>query len=133
MQQILAPKSPGLPFSDWNLTPLSTSSTLICSTESALLSEKQKRLNVFSVSLNWNCICLRTIFISVGEQLLVHFITLKSMALTAASLKLWSVYPFYLRSLDLLRTWKFNFRCHQILTLRRPEKLRKIMTTFQVS
>lgn len=38
MQQILAPKSPGLPFSEWNLTPLSTSSTLICSTESALLS-----------------------------------------------------------------------------------------------
>lgn len=69
MQQILQPKSPGLPFffpSERNPTqaslalPLYTGTTLICSTE--LLPGARSSL----VSSSWNCVYLRRAFVGGG-------------------------------------------------------------------
>lgn len=81
MQQILETQTSRATFLflSGNLTPLSTSSALICSTESDPLPAAWWS---FGVSSNWNCIYLRRVFFFLfsfsserAERLLVRFIT----------------------------------------------------------
>lgn len=104
MQQILAPKSPGLPFSEWNLTPLSTSSTLICSTESALLSEKREN-DSLSLVYQWiGTVYIRGPFSSVRESSYLCISSLWNLQHSQQHfLKLWSVYRF---TLDFWGCWE---------------------------
>lgn len=123
MQQILAPKSPGLPFSEWNPTPLSTSSTLICSTDSSLLSEKGND------SLSLVCHWVGTVFIcgpvsSARESVYYHW--------NVCFFKLWSVCHV---TLDRWARWERGNSIwdHHTLTLRRMGNYRRSWSPFEWS